>query len=271
MDLGQKLRLARQQAGLSQRQLCGSVITRNMLSQIENGSARPSMDTLRYLAGQLGKPLSYFLEEDAVVSPNPQCLSAARQHFLAGEYGLCLQQLRNYRQPDPVFDPEKGLLELECCLHLAGEAIAQGHLPHARQLLQQAQAADTPYRNADILRRTQLLSHAAGLLTAQEAAAGLPCDDDILLLRAEAALSSGDHSRCRVLLAATRQADSPRRRMLLADACIAAKDYPAALEALLPLEDPFPAQALPRMEVCYRELGDFENAYRCACRQRGNS
>ena len=52
MELGQKLRLARQEAGLSQRQLCGEVITRNMLSQIENGSAKPSMETLRYLAGR---------------------------------------------------------------------------------------------------------------------------------------------------------------------------------------------------------------------------
>ena len=70
MELGEKLRLARQEAGLSQRVLCGNTITRNMLSQIENGSAKPSMDTLRYLAQRLGKSVSYFLEEDAVTSPN---------------------------------------------------------------------------------------------------------------------------------------------------------------------------------------------------------
>ena len=61
MELGQRIRAARLEAGLSQRQLCGEVITRNMLSQIENGSARPSMDTLQYLAAQLGKPVSFFL------------------------------------------------------------------------------------------------------------------------------------------------------------------------------------------------------------------
>ena len=47
MDLGRRLKQARLDAGLSQRQLCGTEITRNMLSQIENGNARPSMDTLR--------------------------------------------------------------------------------------------------------------------------------------------------------------------------------------------------------------------------------
>ena len=47
MTLGEKIRQARLDAHLSQRELCGDVITRNMLSQIENGSARPSMDTLQ--------------------------------------------------------------------------------------------------------------------------------------------------------------------------------------------------------------------------------
>ena len=63
MELGQRLKQARLEAGLSQRQLCGEEITRNMLSLIENGSARPSMETLRYLASRLGKPMGYFLEK----------------------------------------------------------------------------------------------------------------------------------------------------------------------------------------------------------------
>ena len=53
MELGEKLLRARQEAGLSQRQLCGDVITRNMLSRIEHGTARPSMDTLQYLVGRV--------------------------------------------------------------------------------------------------------------------------------------------------------------------------------------------------------------------------
>ena len=65
MELGEKIRKARLEAGLSQRQLCGEEITRNMLSLIENGSAKPSMKTLRYLAAQLDKPLSFFLDEAA--------------------------------------------------------------------------------------------------------------------------------------------------------------------------------------------------------------
>ena len=75
MELGEKLRAARLEAGLTQRQLCGEEITRNMLSQIENGSAKPSMKTLQYLAGRLGKNISFFLEEEAVLSPNQQVMT----------------------------------------------------------------------------------------------------------------------------------------------------------------------------------------------------
>ena len=78
MELGEKLRLTRLEAGLSQRALCGDEITRNMLSRIENGAARPSMKTLGCLAARLGKPVSYFLEEDTVCSPNQKIMTAAR-------------------------------------------------------------------------------------------------------------------------------------------------------------------------------------------------
>ena len=85
MELGEKLLCARQEAGLSQRQLCGDVITRNMLSQIEHGTARPSMDTLRYLASRLGKPMSFFLEEDVVTSSNLLLMQQARNCWKAGK------------------------------------------------------------------------------------------------------------------------------------------------------------------------------------------
>ena len=78
MELGQRIRQLRLSKGMSQRQLCGDVITRNMLSQIENGSARPSMDTLSYLAARLEKPVSFFLEEDTVTSPNQAVMTRAR-------------------------------------------------------------------------------------------------------------------------------------------------------------------------------------------------
>ncbi len=129
MELGQLLKQARLEAGLSQRQLCGDHLTRNMLSLIENGSARPSMDTLQYLAAQLRKPVSYFLQEKSV-SPNQARLAAARQAFFGGDAHGALEILNACQRPDPDFDPERYLLEALCCMALefpdqAAEAAAQ--------------------------------------------------------------------------------------------------------------------------------------------------
>ena len=112
MELGEKLRLTRLEAGLSQRALCGDEITRNMLSRIENGAARPSMKTLGCLAARLGKPVSYFLGEDTVCSPNQEIMTAVRQLFDGKDYAGAMRALAQYRAPDEIYDRERQLLEI---------------------------------------------------------------------------------------------------------------------------------------------------------------
>ena len=102
MTLGQKLLAARLEAKLTQRELCEGIITRNMLSQIEHNSAHPSMETLRRLAGRLGKPVSFFLDEDAAVSANQDCIQKARQALNAEDYAAAREHLAVFRQPDPM-------------------------------------------------------------------------------------------------------------------------------------------------------------------------
>ena len=119
MELGEKIRQARLEAGLSQRALCGDVITRNMLSQIENGSAKPSMATLQHLAKGLGKPVGFFLEEQSVLSPNPQIMLDARQAYAVKDHTGVLSLLEYYQGPDPLFDEEKHYLWALSSLALA--------------------------------------------------------------------------------------------------------------------------------------------------------
>ena len=125
MELGEKLRLTRLEAGLSQRALCGDEITRNMLSRIENGAARPSMKTLGCLAARLGKPVSYFLEEDTVCSPNQEIMTAVRHLFDGKDYAGAMRALAQYRAPDEIYDRERQLLEILVRLSLAEEAIGR--------------------------------------------------------------------------------------------------------------------------------------------------
>lgn len=49
---------------MTQKELAGDVISRNMLSLIENGVASPSISTLTYLASRLGVPAGYFIPRD---------------------------------------------------------------------------------------------------------------------------------------------------------------------------------------------------------------
>ena len=121
MELGQRLKQARLEAGLSQRQLCGEEVTRNMLSQIENGAAKPSMATLSYFAARLGKPVSYFLEENAILSPNQEVMTRARAAVLEGAGQTLLKILEDYRKPDATFDAEFQLLSRLGALDAAEE------------------------------------------------------------------------------------------------------------------------------------------------------
>ncbi|MBR6617739.1 MAG: helix-turn-helix transcriptional regulator [Oscillospiraceae bacterium] len=62
-ELGRRLKAARLAKKMTQSDVVGDFITRNMLSQIESGSATPSMKTLEYLAGVLEVPMERLLAD----------------------------------------------------------------------------------------------------------------------------------------------------------------------------------------------------------------
>ena len=59
MEIGEKIKKLRTEKLMTQKELAGPEITRNMLSRIENGAAQPSLDTLRYIAKKLNVSVSY--------------------------------------------------------------------------------------------------------------------------------------------------------------------------------------------------------------------
>lgn len=263
MELGQRLKQARLEAGLSQRQLCGEEITRNMLSQIENGSARPSMDTLRYLAARLGKPMGHFLEDQAVTSPNQQLMTQAR----SAAPSEVLEILKRYQSPDDIFDRERWLLEALACLTLAEEAIADGRTGYAVMLLRQAAAAgqQTPYYTRELERRRLLLCHRVNSSPAPELVSRLPDNTLELFLRAEAALMTGEPLRCGQILDAAEKQDESWH-YLRGEAYFAQKEYAKAVAQYLQAQGS--NHIYRKLEVCYKELEDYKKAYEYACKQR---
>ena len=260
MDLGQKLKAARLEAGLSQRQLCGDTITRNMLSQIENGTPKPSFATLQALCAKLGKPVSYFWED--APSQNLALLHKASSAPAAEALAL----LGGYLTPDPMLDGWYHRLLARCCMDCAEQALLETRIAYAQELLQQAEDALNAIESP-VSRRLLLLRYAAKNASASALAQQLPDNTQEQLLRAQAALERNDPGLCLAFLdTADRQTLSGQ--LLRGDACIKLTQYDRAISCLLPLEAEIPDQIYPRLEHCYKELGNFEKAYLYACKQR---
>lgn len=268
MELGQLLRQARLDAGLSQRQLCGEEITRNMLSQIEHGTARPSMDTLRYLANRLEKPLSYFLEEDTVTSPNQQVMADARAAWIQKDFAGVLRILNAYRPGDEVFDQEQGLLVFLSCMELAKQAFSEGRNPYAAQLLARATLTESVYITDAMRRQCSLRTAQVRPERLADIIAELPPDDTELLLRARLALEQGDGQKAGQLLRAASDQEDPQWNLLQGQAFLASGEYRAAAECYHRAEKQYPRETAQALEQCYRELEDYKMAYHYACLQR---
>ena len=260
MELGEKLRQARLAAGLSQRQLCGDVITRNMLSQIENGGASPSMSTLRYLAERLHKPVSFFLEEEAVVSTNQRAMENAWAAYERGDVDTALEQLKEYRSPDPVYDREHRLLRALTLLTAAEKALKERRNLYARELLERL---ENPLPLPELERKHTLLRMELGL-----GHDPLPDLSRELRLRAKEALKEGDADYAARLLDAASEPNDPDWCFLRGQASLARGNYREASEFLLRAEERYPRETALPLEQCYRELGDFRRAYDYACKSR---
>ena len=59
--LGERVRSARRERGMSQAQLAGEELTKGFISQVESNLVRPSVRSLQIIAARLGKSLDYFL------------------------------------------------------------------------------------------------------------------------------------------------------------------------------------------------------------------
>ncbi len=137
MTLGQKIKAARLEKGLTQREVVGDYITRNMLSKIENDSATPSVRTLEYLAKALDLPTGYFLSgapiSDGLV---PDGLNEARAAFREKRWTDCLALLEADKTAGTT--DEGYLLHARAGAHAARQALEEGRLTEARELAETA-------------------------------------------------------------------------------------------------------------------------------------
>ena len=266
MELGEKLRQARVNAGLSQRQLCGEEITRNMLSQIEHGTSTPSLSTLCYLARRLDLPVSYFLGEDGLVSSNAGLMGQSWAALEAGDAAAALGLLEQYREPDGAFDREYHLLKALALLQLAQSSLEEGRQLYAQKLLHQAEALEAylPWL-PELSQRRKLLQARLGASFPESELGSL---DQLLFLHASSALEAGNPSRAAALLDACQNREDAQWCLLRARVYLQESEYAAAAKLLQQVEQTAPEAAIPLLEQCFSALGDYRLAYYYACKQR---
>lgn len=96
MEIGQRIKLKRKEAGLTQQQLGGEEFTKGYISQIEKGTVEPSMKVLSIISHRLKTSISYFLDE-ATAFPREleDDFITGKNYFLQRNYNEALQVFKN--------------------------------------------------------------------------------------------------------------------------------------------------------------------------------
>ena len=134
--LGEKIKRLRTMRGLTQAELAGTVITRNMLSNIENGKALPSLDTLEYIAESLSVSASYLISEDddLVFFEKKALISRIYRAYSAKNYPACINLIKSIDESG--IDSELSYLLASSYLLLGKKHINHGSLVKALEALE---------------------------------------------------------------------------------------------------------------------------------------
>ena len=182
---------------------------------------------------------------------------------MTGENSIRRQLLERYREPDPVYDREKQLLSALIQLSLAEQAIEEGRLIYARELLSRADLSGCYC--AEALQRQRVLL--MGKTGSGNLSRFLPALDEELLLRAREAFEAGELLRAQRLLDAAEDWSGPDWNLLRGRIFLAQTRYEEAAACLHRAEEAYPKETCFRLEHCYRELEDYKRAYEYACRR----
>lgn len=127
MKIGEKIRELRIAKMMTQSDLAGTKITRNMLSCIENGSASPSLSTVQYLAERLKVPVGLLFGDDEETELYRKLMQMPniRGAYANGDYDSC-RALCEAAFETP--DDEMCLMLTDCCMHMGIEKIEEGNL-----------------------------------------------------------------------------------------------------------------------------------------------
>ena len=156
VTLGRRIKEARLAKKMTQNEVVGNFITRNMLSQIESGTAAPSIKTLEYLSQVLEIPVDQLILPEEKTKEISVCLTDSvsdrqstqalvalnylelKQEFLQEKYENVLQKIKEFLQETNPYYDEGCAIYARCCLKCAVFASQQGDFKRALTLAKEA-------------------------------------------------------------------------------------------------------------------------------------
>ena len=133
MTIGQKIKSARLDRKMTQAELAGKEITRNMLSAIESGKATPSLATLTHLAQALDLPLPYLISEDNDLAfyRKKERIAAIKSALETKNYNVCISHIMRL----DALDDELYFILAQCYFELGMASSRNGSLLSAKKQL----------------------------------------------------------------------------------------------------------------------------------------
>ena len=266
MSIGTKIREIRLAKSMTQAELCQDKITRNMLSLIERESATPSLSTLEYIAERLDTPLFYFLTDEMSLfeAKKAKAIEGIRAAYSEKRYLDCINRINSIGE----FDDELSMIIAFCYFAVGKASLLSGALLTASSQLElcEAHCARTVY-NVSLITTAMPIYKA---LTRNIQSPLLELDVKTFDSNIELA---GEYELFKYI---SMDLDFEYKNELFklhahAKKLIKNRRYLDALSVLKDLENRkstigYNAYAYfsiySDIEACYKQIGDFENAYR---------
>ena len=271
MNIGEKIKRIRTAKLMTQSDLAGSYITRNMLSQIESGAAQPSLGTVTYIAERLNVSPGFLLagEDDEWLYFKSNEINNIKKAYADKNYRLCREMCKNSEWSDD----ELLLILAESSMHVGKEEFSNGYLRSAVELFDEAlEYCQQTIFNTDVIfsvisayftyMRTISMSLSSNVADTDERAV-MVLNDDFCIY--SYLFCEADRSDMKELLSD----DSSYSMHLTAKEMMENGEYASAFEILhkllvneeFEIAQPMLYFVLCDLEVCCKEIDDFKGAY----------
>lgn len=284
MKIGEKIKKLRTEKSMTQSELAGNFITRNMLSLIESGSAQPSLTTIEYIANRLNVPAGILISdnEDEYFYRRTSQIQNVRRAYAAGDHRICLDLCN--KLSDDVNDDELLLIRAECYLGIAKEEFLKGQLKSAVLTFDKAFeiSSKTVYNTSHIEAEAAVyclyMRSLSPLLHADCIDSSIPLglsENDPFCRYARIAMTIDEQGKSSADIAEDYLASCADNDVYIGHIralyCMINNNHQKALEIILGLingEKTIPSPLMYAffrdLEICCRETGDFKGAYEYA-------